>query len=194
MEGRPPAFLDALRALRDALNAVGAPWGVIGGVAAIARGPPRFTVDIDATVAGAGLSIERMFEVFDRHAITGRIPSAITFARERHILLLRHDPSGVPLDVSLAWLPFEEEAIREAEAVDFAGVPLRVARPADLIIYKLVAGRPRDLDDVEGLLVLYGSTLDLERIRRIVAQFAEALDDSGRVENLERLLRRVDLA
>lgn len=167
---------------------------IIGGVAVIARGVPRFTVDIDATVAGAGASIERIFQVFDRHEIVARIPSAITFARERHVLLLRHDPSGVPLDVSLAWLPFEEEAISHAEEVDFAGVPIRVARPDDLIIYKLVAARSRDLDDVEKLLLLYGPTLDVARIRRVVAQFADALDDRGRVEALERLLRRADLA
>ena len=160
----------------------------------IARGVPRFTVDVDATVAGAGASIERIFQVFDRHEIVARIPSAIIFARERHVLLLRHDPSGVPLDVSLAWLPFEEEAISHAEEVDFAGVPIRVARADDLIIYKLVAARARDLDDVEKLLLLYGPTLDLARIRRVVAQFADALDDPRRVEALEHLLRRADLA
>lgn len=158
--GTPPAFPAAVRALRDALVELGVPWLIIGGVAVIARGVPRFTVDIDATVAGAGASIERIFQVFDRHEIVARIPSAIIFARERHVLLLRHDSSGVPLDVSLAWLPFEKEALSHAEEVDFAGVPIRVARPDDLIIYKLAA----------------------------------ALDDPGRVETLERLLRRADLA
>jgi hypothetical protein len=57
-----------------------------------------------------------------------------------------------------------------------------------------MGGGPRDLDDVEGLLVLHGATLEPGRIRRIAAQFAQALDDPGRVENLERLLRRVGFA
>jgi len=192
-EGTPPAFLDAVRALSEALTELAAPWVVIGGVAVIARGVPRFTVDVDATVVGSGLSIERIFEVFDRHAIVARIPSALAFAQERHVLLLRHDPSGVPLDVSLAWLPFEEEAIRTAMERDYGGVPVRVPRVEDLIIYKMVAARTRDLEDVERLLLLHAARLDVARIKRIVVEFAEVLEDRTRVEALERLLRSAGL-
>ena len=85
------------------------------------------------------------------------------FARERQILLLRHEPSGVDLDVSLAWLPFEVEAIRRSEPREFAGVTVPIPRADDLVIYKLVAGRPRDHEDVERLLLL--------------REFADALED-----------------
>ncbi len=47
-----PGFLEALQALTDALGELPAPAMVIGGVAVIARGVPRSTVDIDATVNG----------------------------------------------------------------------------------------------------------------------------------------------
>jgi hypothetical protein len=36
---------------------------------------------------------------------------------------------------------------------------------------------------------LYGGHLDIGRVRQIVAEFAEALDDTRRTEALERLLR-----
>ena len=191
-EGAPPAFPDAVRALRDALDELGAPWVIMGGVAVIARGVPRLTVDVDATLSETLVSLEPAFEVFRRHDIVARILSAIAFARERHVLLLRHDPSGVSLDVSLAWLPFEEHAIRHGDPIDFAGVTIRVARAEDLINYNAVAGRPQDLDDVEKLL-LYGPTLDLARIRSVLTEFAEALDDPARVTMLERLLHRTGL-
>lgn len=44
-------FLDAPRALRDGLEALGVPWMIIGGVAVIAHGVPRYTADVDATVS-----------------------------------------------------------------------------------------------------------------------------------------------
>jgi Nucleotidyltransferase of unknown function (DUF6036) len=75
----------------------------------------------------------------------------------------------VAVDVSLAWLPFEEEAIAAAVTCDFAGVRIRVPRPEDLVVYKMVAARPRDLDDVENLLLVHGSTMDLRRVRAVVA-------------------------
>jgi hypothetical protein len=71
--------------------------------------------------------------------------------------------------------------------------PAPVARPDDLIIYKLVAARPLDLDDAERLLLLHGPGLDLRRIVETVREFAAALDDPGRVDTMQRLLRRAGL-
>ncbi len=193
-EGREAPFLAALRALRDGLESLGAPWMVLGGVAVIARGVPRHTVDIDATVWAAAVAPERALEVLGRYGIVPRIADPIGFARRHQVLPLRHEPSGVPLDVSLAWLPFEDEAIRAAEACDFAGVPVRLARPDDLITYKLVAARARDLEDVEKLLLLHGPTLDVQRIARVVREFSDVLEDRTRIDALERLLRQTGLA
>ena len=100
----------------------------------------------------------------------------------------------VPLDVSLALLPFELEAIQRARRVDYAGISLRIPSPDDLIIYKLVASRPKDLDDAEKLLSLHAEALDIERIRRVVGEFAEILEDLERPKILEALLRRSGLS
>lgn len=45
------AFSEALRALVAALDELGAPAAIIGGVAVIVHGVPRATVDVDATVS-----------------------------------------------------------------------------------------------------------------------------------------------
>ena len=193
---REPAeqrFLSALRALGNSLQEFGAPWLVIGGVAVIAAGVPRLTADIDATIWAPGTDPEALLDLLRIHRIVPRISDAITFAKERQVLLVQHEPSGVPVDLSLAWLPFEEEAVRCGVECDYAGVPIRLPRPEDLIIYKLVAARPRDLDDVEKLLLLYGGSLDIARIRRVIREFAEVLEDPARLEALERLLRATGL-
>ena len=103
------------------------------------------------------------------------------------------ESSGTPIDVSLAWLPFEEEALGASLACDYAGVGIRVPRPEDLLIYKIVALRARDIDDAEGLLLLHGPSMNLGRVRGIVQQFAAALDDSERPQVLERLIRSAGL-
>jgi hypothetical protein len=187
------SFLGALQALRDGLAEINRPWMVIGGVAVIASGVPRFTADIDATLSAREESPERIVEAFQTHGILPRIADAVAFARDRHVLLLRHEPSGIPLDISLAWLPFEEDAIRASRPSDYGGVAIHLPRPEDLIIYKLVASRPRDLDDVAKLLALYGRRLDLDRVRRVVGEFADALEDSERPATLARLLQQAGL-
>jgi hypothetical protein len=59
-------FLDALAALRQGLDDVGAPSMIIGGVAVIALGIPRLTVDIDATLAAVHLDVERLADSLAR--------------------------------------------------------------------------------------------------------------------------------
>jgi hypothetical protein len=191
---RAPDFLDALRALRDGLAALGRPWMVIGGVAVIASGVPRYTADIDATLSAPGEALEGIVAALGQRGIVPRIADAAGFARAHHVLLLRHDASGVPLDVTLTALPFEEEALRESRECDYAGVLLRLPRVEDLVVYKLVASRPQDVEDAARLLALHGDTLDVARVTRIVEEFAAALDDQERPATLARLLRQAGLA
>jgi hypothetical protein len=180
----------ALEALAASFDELGAPAMLIGGIAVIARGVPRTTLDIDATVWAEGLDLDRVLAVFGHHGLAPRVPAARQVAIEHQALLLRHDASGTPLDVSLAWLPFEREAIARATPVDFGGVTLRVALVEDLIVYKAVAWRDRDRIDIERLLVAHPSEVDFGRVRSLVAEFAVLLDAPERVTEFEALLAR----
>lgn len=184
------AVLGALRALAGAIDELGAPAMIIGGIAVIARGVPRQTVDIDAAVWAEHLDVDRLVGVLEHHAIVARIPDAAAFARERQVLLLRHEPTGTPLEVSLAWLPFEREALDRATPVAFGSVVLPVATAEDLIIYKAVAWRDRDRADIERLLVLHGRSINLPRVRGLVRQFARALDEPERGPAFDAIVSR----
>lgn len=184
-------LLRAMAALRAALLEVGEPHMLSGGTAVILRGVARVTDDVDATVWGERLGVEDLLAVLARHEIVGRIPDAAAFARERQVLLLRHAPTATPMEVSLAWLPFEREALQRAELIDVGGFDIPVALAEDLVIYKIVAWRDRDRTDVERLLRAYPDDIDLSRVRRIIAEFAAALDEPERLEDMERLLAKV---
>lgn len=183
-------LLAAMQALANAAKRARTRFMLIGGIAVIARGVARATADVDATIPGEGLDLEGFVEACAKCGVTPRIDDAVAFARQSQSLLLRHTASGIPIDVAVAWLPFELEAIERAEPAAFGPLTLPTALPEDLLVYKLVAARPRDLDDAEKLLLLHGDAMDLVRVRRIVTEFADALEDASKVENLERLLRR----
>src|SRR5262249_53662550 len=115
---------------------------------------------------------------------------AVAFADESQVLLMRHAATGVDIDVSRAWLPFEIEALAAASKERLAGVRIAIARPEDLIIFKAVARRPQDQQDIERLLVLYEPELALERIRRHVGELSEALE-IDRVRELDALIAKL---
>lgn len=183
---------EALQAVADALASLRCPGMLIGGMAVIARGVPRLTRDVDATVAGGELGARRLVDEFAKHDLVPRIADAVAFAESRQVLLLRHQASGVDVDVSLAWLPFELEAIAAAERIDLGGVVIPVARAEDLIIYKAVAFRPVDQQDIERLLTLHRKQVDLARIRRTIQEFAEAIDEPERLAAFDRIANALD--
>jgi hypothetical protein len=183
----------AVAALSVALREVGAPHMLIGGLAVILRGIARQTNDVDATLWAEGVDIELLLEGFARHGIVARIPDAAQFARQNQVLLLRHEASRTPMEVSLAWLPFEATALHRAELLDVGGVRVPVALVDDLIIYKAVAWRDRDRADIERLLAAHGDHVDLTYIRQTVAQFADLLEEPGRVSDLERIIERTEI-
>jgi hypothetical protein len=181
-------FARALTALRRALVSLDVAGAVIGGIALNANGVARFTEDIDVTVPGADLDLAAFLRGLAKYGIVPRVRDAAKFARTNQVLLLRHKPSGIDLDLSLAWLAFELEAIERAVERSFGARTIRVARPEDLVIYKVIASRPQDLSDAERLLLLHRKRIDLERVRRVLAQLTDLLDGPNRVSTLDRLV------
>lgn len=163
---------------------------IIGGIAVIAAGVPRETVDIDAAILGRDVTAERVIAILGRHDITPRIDDALSFVRDRQVLLLRHEPTGVTIEISFAWLPFEEEALARAIETDVEGMKVRLATPEDLIVYKTTAWRDRDRSDIERLFVLHFDEIDLDRVRALVREISAVLDDPERIVEFDRIVER----
>lgn len=165
------------------------PHAAIGGVAVSLLAQPRATQDIDAVV---WLEQERWGEMIEAGAAYGfapRISDAVEFAARSRVLLLRHVPSGISIDLSCAALEFEREMIERAITLDLGGVKLKVPTPEDLLITKAVAHRPKDLIDIESIIETHPQ-LDVRRVERWAQEFSDALEMPEIMESLDRLLRR----
>jgi len=178
----------ALEALAGALSGLGAPWMIIGGIAIIARGVRRLTTDIDALVRGDAVTIPALLEALARYEISPRIEDAAAFARENLVLLLRHQPTRVDLDVSLGWSQFEHEALAVRSETCFGRVSVPMASAEDLVVFKAIASRPKDLVDAEALLVLH--PIDVVRVRRRIAELAELAGAPELVDDFDGVLAR----
>jgi len=177
--------------LTKALQRLEAPSMVIGGIAVIAHGVARQTVDVDATVLATRLDPSQILTALEGYSIHPRIPDALKFAESSQVLLLIHEKTRVTLEVSFAFSSFEQEALDRAVEVDFGGVRIAVAIPEDLVIYKALAWRDQDRYDIEQLLTLHGDHIDLERVRGFVHEFAQILGAPERIPEFERLVQKV---
>ena len=180
---------DAIAALTQALDECGSPAMLIGGIAVIARGIPRHTDDVDGTIAAEGVDLEEVVRILAKHEIIPRVPDAVQFAQQHQVLLLVHTPSATEIELSLAWLPFELEALARAERLDIGAVQARVATAEDLVIYKAVAWRERDKSDIEQLIQLHSDQIDFGRVEGIIGKFAAALEEPERLADFLALKR-----
>jgi hypothetical protein len=174
------AFRAALQAVVDTLDEIARPSAVIGGLAVIAHGFARSTADIDAAIVLENGEVRELLLVARAHGLLPRIPDAEVFAHRNMVLLLEHHDTSVPVDLSLATQPFELEALREAETVDFAGVRIRIPSRTAMVIYKMIAARPQDLSDAAALLA--GGAVDESRIATLLREFDQILDSDKAAE------------
>jgi hypothetical protein len=178
---------NALAALKRGLSELDAPWMVIGGIAVIAHGVQRMTTDIDAVIRGDAVAVRAVLMTLRRHQIVPRIADAEAFAATNLVLLVRHRPTEVDLDLSLGWTHFEHEALAARAATRFGKVSVPMAGVDDLIVFKAIAGRPRDIDDAVTLLALYPH-IDMPRVRARVHALARAAEAPELERGLDQIV------
>jgi len=147
----PLAIGELLAALEDH----GVDYIVVGGIAAIAHGVRRTTLDADIVIASTAANDERMAAAYEQLGVRS--------TRESQWRDL--DPTD-PFDVARAGLlqvttdagrldivrhPDYQRLASGAVEVAIAGHRVRVAGRDDLIAMKRAAGRPRDLQDIADL-------------------------------------------
>ena len=86
---------------------------IIGGIALLRWGEPRFTRDVDVTLlTGFGREDDFIAPILSS-GYRGRIADAAAFARKNRVLLLE-SPQHIAIDIALAGLPFEATAVERA--------------------------------------------------------------------------------
>ncbi|MDD2901682.1 MAG: nucleotidyltransferase [Syntrophales bacterium] len=180
-------LLLVLRDLMAWLKAGKVPGVVIGGLAASLMGRPRLTRDVDMLVLVDQGQWPEFIAAGAKHGFIPRRDDALAFAKETQVLLVRHQESGIDVDIVFGALPFEKEAIARATWMELGNVQAPLPLPEDLIIMKAVAHRPQDLADIEGILAVHPK-LNLRRVRRWVSEFSSALEMPEVLNDLEALL------
>jgi hypothetical protein len=183
-----PAALELLTALSAVLARWGR-WYVFGAQAVIAYGVPRLSADVDVTVQLVPEEPERFVRDMEAAGFALRVDDP-DFVRRTRVMPFVHLATAMPLDVVLAGSGLEEEFLDRAQAVDLGGTKVPLIDPEDLIIAKVLAGRPKDLEDAHGLWRLRGRDLDPARIRRTLRLLEEALSQSDLLSAFELILRR----
>ncbi len=160
----PPSDLERIFA---ALEASGARYLVVGGVAVVLHGHPRFTADLDLAVALDAANVEALLGALEGLGYQPRAPVPLRafadpeqraeWTRTKGLTvfsLWSTELLGTEVDLFVEDpLPFEAAWSRRLRA-ELGELAVNVASIRDLIAMKRRAGRPQDLEDVRELEAL----------------------------------------
>ena len=168
-----PAAVELLTALAPVLTRWGR-WYLFGAQAVVLHGVPRLSADVDVTLALTPDAPERFAAEMDAAGFDLRVTDP-DFVRRTRVMPFVHRPTAMPLDVVLAGSGLEEDFLGRARSIELGPVTIKVIAPDDLMIAKVLAGRPKDLEDVAALWRLHGASVGATRIRVTLRLLEEAL-------------------
>ena len=145
---------------------------VVGGQAVLLHGQPRLTRDIGIALGIEATELKRVRSLADSLGLVPSVTDLEAFVRRTNVIPLTDSLTGLRIDMIFSFTPYESEAIRRAVTVTFDEGTVRFASVEDLIIHKLVAGRPRDIEDIAGILARQPS-LDEGYLIKWLASFHE---------------------
>lgn len=162
----------------SALEALGIPYMVTGGFAAMLYGEPRFTRDLDLVVALDPRGAARLHAAFDEARFY--VPPVEVMrdeaARPRHghFNLVDND-TGFRADVYLVGEnKLEAWALEHRRRVDVGALTIAVSPPEYLIAHKLTyrrdGGSDRHVRDVRAMLAVSGDAIDRALLADLVGR------------------------
>lgn len=171
-----PSRLDlAYKKLLRLLEGTRTPYLIIGGLAVGVLGEPRLTQDIDiiAVIRSQDLpgflaKAEKEGFQFHQDEVERRIKKQGTFSITY---------KDVPVDIILASTELEESALKRKRTINLFGVSTFFPTPEDLILLKIIPGRPKDLVDVESIVIRHSGKLDRSYLERWAQTISDEAED-----------------
>ena len=180
------ALTESVVQMQQRLEAAGIPSVLIGGLAVSAWGEPRGTRDVDLKIMLKREDAQRLLDLLGKD-YTPFHAEPLRNLQGNGLLFVR-DQSGTRIDLHLADTSFDESAIARGQLVELQpGRKVRVCSPEDLIVYKWLAPRGRDYDDIVSVIRRQQDQLDDAYIVKWLKEFEQALDDSTLVRDYQRM-------
>jgi hypothetical protein len=167
------------------------PYMVIGGQAVLRYGEPRATKDIDITL-GIGIEgLPSIKRIIDSLGLIYLVENPDEFARATMVVPAAEPASGVRVDFILSFSPYERQALRRTCPVKLEGTVVRFASLEDVVIHKIIAGRPRDIEDIESIL-LKNPAFDAAYIKKWLREFEKTVGENllGRFADARKILKK----
>ena len=169
-------LLAAVEILADVFDRRRIRYALLGGLATMLRGRPRFTQDVDVLLEVPQLALPGLLDELVEQGFSLDRETVIQQFVQQHMTAFRY--GVVRIDWLKPVLPLYAHALASATNLPWGdGHVLRVLTPEGLIVTKMVAFRPQDQEDIRTLLAANRDEIDGDLIRREWATVSHGEED-----------------
>jgi hypothetical protein len=155
--------------------------------------PPRLTQDVDVLALVPDMKIPALLHEFSaagcRHLNPDPRPVELEAVMEdirSKAHLAAFACMGIRTELFVPWHPFHYRVLERSPQRDLEGRKIQIHAPEDLIVFKKVFDRPKDIGDIKAMLMAQKGKLDIERLQGDARQL---LTDES-YQELESLVRQ----
>lgn len=170
-------FERALSDLSGVFERENVPYMIIGGLANAIWGHPRATLDIDVTIWVADDMIKKIISMIENKYVA-LVEAPSDFVSKTRVLPVKNE-EGLRIDIIFGVLPYEKDAIERAVEKKVGDTLIKFCSAEDLILLKIISERPKDLEDVRGILRVQKFDLDFKYLEPRIEELANLLENPG---------------
>jgi predicted nucleotidyltransferase len=160
---------------------------IIGGIASAVLGEPRMTQDIDICIFLKKKEIRNFLEKTKEKGFVVREKGI--FKRIKETGCFRISYGEFPIDFIIASTDFEKEALLRRQKIKVYGIDASFPTPEDLILFKIVPARYRDLADIESIVQRYTKSLDADYLEKWAQRLSNEAENLRIYKEIKRLLK-----
>lgn len=169
----PTTLTDVVVLLAAVFERLGIPYAFGGALATSFWGVPRTTHDADCLISVPAVEYQRLADAL---AAAGFLIDEPDGSRPIDVATLRRQVvergymnvirGSTPVELFVPLVPLQQEVLKRATPLPFAGRIVRITTAEDLILLKMAFHRQKDLLDIKGMLHVQRGRLDLDYVRR----------------------------
>lgn len=169
-------FEKLLKKIAKELDDSSIPYMIIGGQAVLLYGEPRLTKDIDVTLGVDTDSFDKIEKTVANLGLKILASNCKAFTKKTMVLPAADEKSGIRVDFVFSFSMYEKQALARANGIMICGYAVKFASLEDIVVHKIIAGRPRDIEDVKSILIK-NPGYDKNYIFRWLKDFSDSLSE-----------------
>ena len=179
------AYLKTINLLNSQENS----YIVIGGLAVGMLGEARMTHDVDVLIAIDKKDINSFLELAKNNGFAFDQKTIDSDFELKGAFRIVYD--SFPVDFIVGRMPFEKEAFKRSIKLKLFKQSASFPTPEDLILFKLIPGREKDILDAKSIVLRHKNKLDISYMEKWAQVISDDLQDMRVWNSLKNLLKDI---